>query len=87
MSDALAMFVDVGWLGSVTDVATFIAVAVALARRELRDRRVEAALVALAKADPHVDAHQVARDLALSVDDDAVRAVLADGGREDDDGR
>ncbi|GGC52994.1 hypothetical protein [Haloferax sulfurifontis] len=84
MSDAL--FVDVGWLGSATDVATFVAVVAELVRREWRDRRIAAALVALASGVPRVDAHQVARDLDVAVDDDAVRAVLTDGG-EDDDGR
>lgn len=74
----LPLLLDVGWLGSVTDVATFVAVVVGVHRMQQRLDYAAAGVVALARAADGVRGDLLARD--LDVDDSDVRAVRADGG-------
>lgn len=82
----LPLLLDVGWLGSPVDVATFVVVLVGMHRIQRRVRRAAAGVVALARAVDGVRGDLLARD--LDVDDADVRAVRADGGRraEESDG-
>lgn len=79
------LFVDVGWLGSPIDLATFVMVLVTFVYQiEPQMKRIAFAVVALAKADPHVDELQVARDLDVDPSHVGVRALRTDGKGDDD---
>lgn len=80
------MVLDVGWLGSVTDVATLVVVLVSL-RYELRPKveTIGAAVVALAEKRRDVDHQHLRAELGIDdVDVDQVRPTIVCGGEADD---
>jgi len=77
--------IDVGWLGSPIDVATFVAVLLMFVY-ELRPRSetLAAAVVALGREHLRVDAARLQSELDVDDEDvDAVRATIVDGSRRD----
>lgn len=73
--------IDVGWLGSPVDAATFVVVFVAIVK-DLRPRLEdnEAATVANARHTPGVDADHVQKDLDVVDRDADAYEVATDGG-------
>jgi hypothetical protein len=66
----LPLFIDIGWLGSPIDVATFVLVAVIL---KSRLSTMAAGVVALAREHQGVDDDQLQEE--LDVDDDTVESI------------
>jgi len=78
-------FVDVGWLGSPVDVATFLTVVVMFAY-ELRPRqqRLGAAVVALAREHLRVDDDRLQEELDVDEREvDSLRTTIVDRGGDD----